>query len=71
LFTSGIFSKIPELTRILGLLFPNLPVVYLFDLKWVCATFLRTFSKTYLVTLAGSGAGLPVGVFSTKEYKFG
>jgi hypothetical protein len=45
--------------------------MFVFDIKWVWATFWRTFSKTYLVTLAGSGAGLPVGVFSNQEYKFG
>jgi hypothetical protein len=34
--------------------------MFVFDIKWICATFLGTFSKTYLVTLVIDTLGMHV-----------
>jgi hypothetical protein len=50
-FTLGSFSKITDGTQIFGLLFSNVPVMYLFRQKMGWDTFWATFLQTHLVTL--------------------
>jgi hypothetical protein len=53
-FHSVVFQKLRELEQIFGLVFPDVPVMCLFDKEMGWATFWATFSQIHLATLMAS-----------------